>query len=286
METFELRYFLGVAGCENIHKASQNLHVSPAALSKAVSRLEDELGVNLFVREGRNIRLSPQGQLLRLRASEIIRLEEATKLELSGGVNSLQVRICATEILLSQMGVTVSDTLLGTYPGANFQLTHTLSDRETLALIRDGQAHLGIVTAEVSGVPGLKSKLLGHSSFETYVGQGHPLFQKRSVSVASVLEHPFVSIDQPLLGKVAARQSLDGWRDDKFPRKITYLVSSLKTLEELVVSGKAVAYLPQYYGEKLAARAVSMTGCPYACEQKIKLIAKHQKDIGWINRLF
>ncbi|MCX6126924.1 MAG: LysR family transcriptional regulator, partial [Proteobacteria bacterium] len=75
METFELKYFLGVARSENVNLASKTLAVSPGSLSKAIARLESELGVKLFSRIGRNIRLTAEGRHLLERASEILRLE-------------------------------------------------------------------------------------------------------------------------------------------------------------------------------------------------------------------
>ena len=57
METFEIRYFLAAAATENLQTAAQALSLSPPAISRAISRLETELGVKLFNRVGRNIEL-------------------------------------------------------------------------------------------------------------------------------------------------------------------------------------------------------------------------------------
>src|SRR4051812_29253522 len=106
MEIFEIRYFLEVARHQNIHRASETLHVSPGSLSKAVSRIEAELGVKLFERKGRNIRLTDAGRLLKVRGSQIAELEAAARLELSGAEGSFQVTIAGPEVLLSQFGLT------------------------------------------------------------------------------------------------------------------------------------------------------------------------------------
>jgi DNA-binding transcriptional LysR family regulator len=101
-----------------------------------------------------------------------------------------------------------------------------------------------------------------------------------------LLEHPFASPTHALLGRVGARQSLDGWRDDEFPRNIGFRTSSLKTLEELVVSGQAVAYLPDYLGDALDLAVVRVTGCPYTCTQVVRLVARSPRDTSWLARLF
>lgn len=84
MEMFELRYFLGVARYENIRRASEELQTSPGSLSKAVGRIEDELQVKLFAKQGRNIRLTDQGMMLKIGGSRIVEMEEAVKIEIKG----------------------------------------------------------------------------------------------------------------------------------------------------------------------------------------------------------
>lgn len=289
METFELRYFLGVAKTQNIHRASEDLNVSPGSLSKAVARLEDELSVSLFSREGRIIKLTDQGRLLQKRASEIIQLEEATRLELAGIQGSIRVIVTGPEILLSQMGFEFTRTVKKKYPTATFEFIAT-DDLTAIEKVSRGEAHIAIVTADFSSNSELSTKFLEDSKFQTYVGQGHPLYtiakSKKIISIDEVLKYSFVSPNNPLLGKVGVKQSLDGWRDDQFPRKIEYFISSLKILEEFVVGGKAIAYLPDYYAKRLNVEMLKVTGCPYYCSQKVKMVARHPKNISWLNHFF
>lgn len=289
MEIFELRYFLGVAKEENISRASERLHVSPASLSKAISRLESELSVSLFSREGRNIRLTDHGRLFQKRAAEIVQLEESARLELAGHEGLIQVVISGAEILLSEMGLAVANALQAKYPKSKFEFYST-DDESALAKVSRGETHLSVVTCDVSSYPELSSKILAEPTFQTVVGEGHPLHSsaqnKKTVAIERVLEHSFVSPNNLLLGKVGLKQSLDGWRDDKFPRKVDFLTSSLKLLEELVVGGRALAYVPDYYAKRIGAKSLKISGCPYSCSQKVRLVAKNPKDRSWLNQWF
>jgi DNA-binding transcriptional LysR family regulator len=289
MELYELKYFLGVARLENIHRASEKLNVSTASLSKAIGRLEDELGVNLFFRERRNIRLTDQGRLLQRKASEMIQLEESLRLEVAGHPGTIQIVFCGPEILLSKMGTGLGIKIKKRFPTARFEFRACSEDR-ALEQVDRGEAHLAIITGELGTYSELSANLLEEAKFQTYVGEGHPLYlkakAKKTVPVEEVLKYPFVSPDNPLLGKVGARQSLDGWRDDQFPRKVEFLTSSLKILEELVISGAAIAYLPSYFCEKLPVEILKVSGCPYTCLQKIKLIAKNPKNTRWLHQIF
>lgn len=62
MELLQLEYFLTVAKLEHMTKAAQELRIAQPALSKTIARLEQDLGVPLFDRQGRKIRLNPYGQ--------------------------------------------------------------------------------------------------------------------------------------------------------------------------------------------------------------------------------
>ena len=64
MELYQLRYFLEVARQQHVHRSAEKLHVSQPAVTNAIHRMEDELGVPLFFQQGRSIRLSPYGKTL------------------------------------------------------------------------------------------------------------------------------------------------------------------------------------------------------------------------------
>jgi DNA-binding transcriptional LysR family regulator len=287
MEIFELRYFLAVAKNESIHRASEYLSISPGSLSKAIARLEEELQVKLFHREGRHIKITDQGRLLQKRASEIIHLEESAKTELSGHKGGLHVIITGSEIFLAHFGLAVSLDVKKKYPNTTFEYL-ACDDQKAIERIQKGEAHLAIVSSDVP--PELNTKLLGQTTFKTYIGPTHEFYQQtakgKTISVEEVLKKPFVSPNNPLLGAVGFKQSLDGWRDDKFPRKIDYLASSLKLLEQIVTQGLAIAYLPDYLAKPLNLKVLEITGCPYSCSQKIKLVTRNPKEISWINQVF
>ena len=73
-----LRYFLNVAKEQSFTKAAQQLHITQPTLSRQLAALEEELGVTLFARSGRNITLTEEGILFKRRALEILDLEERT----------------------------------------------------------------------------------------------------------------------------------------------------------------------------------------------------------------
>ena len=65
MELLQLKYFLAVAESEHMTNTAKQLHIAQPALTQSIHRLEQELGVSLFERAGRGIRLSPAGAYVR-----------------------------------------------------------------------------------------------------------------------------------------------------------------------------------------------------------------------------
>ena len=61
MELLQLHYFKVVARTESITKASEELYITQPALSKNISRLENEVGARLFDRVGNRIQLNQFG---------------------------------------------------------------------------------------------------------------------------------------------------------------------------------------------------------------------------------
>lgn len=72
MDVRQLRYFLVTAQLEHVTHAARKLSIAQPALSQSLHRLEAELGVKLFAREGRNLRLTEEGAYLKERLSPIV----------------------------------------------------------------------------------------------------------------------------------------------------------------------------------------------------------------------
>lgn len=82
MDIRQLRYFLAVAQEGQFTKAAGRLHMAQPPLSQQIRQLEGELGVVLFKRSGRHIELTDAGQVLAVRAEQILDLVGSAKREL------------------------------------------------------------------------------------------------------------------------------------------------------------------------------------------------------------
>ena len=66
MEFRTLHYFLTVAQERNITRAAEKLHMAQPPLTRQIKRLEEELGVPLLIRGGRQLQLTEEGRFLQI----------------------------------------------------------------------------------------------------------------------------------------------------------------------------------------------------------------------------
>lgn len=135
MELRVLRYFLAAAQKQNITKAAQELLISQPTLSKQLADLEDELGVQLFIRGHRQITLTDEGEYLQTRAREIIQLAEQTALNIKGQeVISGTISIGAGESIAMERIVHVLSEIIKDYPDVKVRLISGNADEMETAL--------------------------------------------------------------------------------------------------------------------------------------------------------
>ena len=94
MELRTLRYFVVTAQERNITRAAEKLTMSQPPLSNQIKGLEEELGVQLFIRGKRRLELTEEGSLLLRRAQELLELADKTKQEIASLREGMSGTIC------------------------------------------------------------------------------------------------------------------------------------------------------------------------------------------------
>ncbi|MEX1058029.1 MAG: HTH-type transcriptional activator IlvY, partial [Natronospirillum sp.] len=93
MDLKALRLFLALAQDLHFGKAAAHTFVSPSTLSRVIARMEDELGVILFERDNRTVKLTAAGRQTRLRAETMVQEWEALRAELQQTPQTLRGQI-------------------------------------------------------------------------------------------------------------------------------------------------------------------------------------------------
>ncbi len=150
-----LVYFNAVAEHLSVREAARRLNVASSAITRQVSGLEDALGMQLFRREGRRLRLSPAGEILYRHSRRLFAPLEAavSELELLRGLKLGSVRIATVESVgLSLLPRLIADFALR-YPRLHIDVSVT-SSANVLSRLVEEQADIGFgfITAPPRGV--------------------------------------------------------------------------------------------------------------------------------------
>lgn len=162
MELWQLRYFVAVGEEEHVGRAAERLHVSQSPLSRQIRQLEEQLGVALFVREGRRLRLTALGREALARARHLLRSADALRshLQSAGRGDAGPVAIGYVQGA-SYNGVLprALARLRQHFPGIEPRL-HPLGSRQQVAALRDSRIDLGFAHGDAAGEPGIQSRRL------------------------------------------------------------------------------------------------------------------------------
>ncbi len=227
--------FRAVAETQHLPKASEGLHLSPPALSRAVRLLEQDMGVPLFRRVGRRIELSEAGEKFLPYLRDAMRLIHDGLLALEGRKLQGRVVIGSGGVLTTAHLLPALETLQEKYPDfvpilLSFQASSIVS-----ALLA-GRIDAAFLSEEVHD-DRIERIPLGHAPCSLWVGRGHPFFGK-SPSLDQVLTQPFVAPPPPDTGGMD-----EGWPPD-LPRKVGVHVDQMRIGLDFCLKGRFIAVLP------------------------------------------
>nr|WP_223435832.1 LysR family transcriptional regulator [Metabacillus dongyingensis] len=121
MDWHQINYFQTVAQVQHITRAADLLSISQPALSRSILKLEDELGVQLFDRKGRNIYLNRYGRMFLNRVEQSIKQIEIGKQEIWDEIHPDNGTISLS--FLPSLGINVVPNIISTfqktYPNVN-----------------------------------------------------------------------------------------------------------------------------------------------------------------------
>ena len=289
MNLTDLRVFTVVARHDSLYAAAEELHLTPSAVSKALRRLEEELGLPLFDRSTRQLVLNERGLLLLERARTLLDLAEQARIDLQGERADMDCRIGGPAVLLWRHGGGLA-TGLQPYPAARLHL-RPLFEGEALAALARGELHAALVTQEALDSPHWSPQWeasdLGELSLSVIAASRHPLARKgrKPVQAVDVLDHPFASPARSLFCGVARGSRSDGWRDDLLPRTIRYWADDLQVLLGFVREGRALAYLPDVAAGEHGLVGIPVVDLGFSSTEQVRLVWNPQRAPRWMREL-
>ncbi|HEY1177825.1 MAG TPA: LysR family transcriptional regulator [Phytomonospora sp.] len=141
-----LRVLESVARHGSVTGAAKELHYSQPSVSHHLGRLETATGAKLVQRVGRGIRLTPEGELLALRAAEILGRLNAASTELAArvGLRAGRVRVAGFQTVLSTLVPKAAVELSRRHPGVELNLVDA-HPAEGLRMLRSGHVDIALI---------------------------------------------------------------------------------------------------------------------------------------------
>jgi DNA-binding transcriptional LysR family regulator len=175
----QLSIFLGVAQREHVTEAADALGLSQGSVSAAVRRLERTLGLPLFHRVGRNVRLTDVGRAVRHLAIQT--LDDARQIEeLSAGYLAFDrgaVAIAAGRVIGAHRLSAWVAPFARSHPDIDVHIRLAATD-DALAMLNDGSADIAVVGSDVRA-QGVESVVLESTELVIVAAREHPLAHSR-----------------------------------------------------------------------------------------------------------
>lgn len=193
MDIRTMQYFLAVIREGTISAAAESLHVAQPSLSRQMKDLEEDLGVTLFERGNRKITLTEEGQVLRRRAEELVRLMQLTQEEIAQVKHRLtgSIRIGAGESQAFRYFAEAATALLKEHP--DIQLHITSGDTQDLMdELDNGLIDLALIFTDFDHEKYRSILLPATDRFGVLMRRDNPLASKAEIKFAELEEVPLM----------------------------------------------------------------------------------------------
>lgn len=242
MELRHLRYFEAVARHSHVTRAAAELHIAQPALSKQISQLELELGVALFDRVGRNVRLTEAGEALLPHARAVMAQVEAARAEMAEriGLRRGRATVGTPPTVVSQLLPPVLAAFNRRYPGIELRL-HEAGVQTLLDLLETGLTDVAVVTLPVEDEH-LAVMPLFSEEMVIAVWRDHPLANRDSVRLDEFEGAPWVLSPENYELREA---TLKACQVAGFTPRVVLDGGETDTLMRFVAAGIGVALVPR-----------------------------------------
>ncbi|MBR1860698.1 MAG: LysR family transcriptional regulator [Lachnospiraceae bacterium] len=200
----QLKYIIQIADSSSMNEAAKALFISQPSLSASVRELEDEIGLEIFVRSNRGISLTPEGKEFLGYARQVVQQYELIenryiagrqiKKRFSVSMQHYTFAVNAFIEVVRQYGIDEYD----------FSVYETRTN-DVIQNVKNFKSEVGILyinefNRKVLGKIFSENDLSFHRLFDchiyAYVAKTHPIAKKRKVSLEELSEYPCIAFDQ------------------------------------------------------------------------------------------
>ncbi|MCR4429637.1 MAG: LysR family transcriptional regulator [Tepidanaerobacteraceae bacterium] len=274
MEIHQLEYVLAVATHQSFTRAAEKLNVSQSSLSQQISKLEKELGVNLFLRTTRAVQLTPAGAEFCIHARKI--LSEISLTRQSINEYSSYERGSIALGVMPVIGYYKLHRLVASFkknfPGIDLNLLEAECE-DLLQMLHDSKIDAAILS-QTNSDPHFQFYPLITDKMVVVTDNLHPISHEKSVNIASLANENFI-VPPPNSGNY--QDFRNACCAAGFEPKILLHCSQVETILGLVSEGLGISVLAYPVAVKSASTGLSILSLEPTIFRKI-FLAIHKNE--------
>lgn len=242
MELRQIQYFIEVAKREHVTEAALALHVAQSAVSRQIFNLESELGVDLFIRDGRNVRLTPIGGIFLNHMEQAMKVIENAKREVEEYRDPEKgvVRIGFPTSLAHYTLPTVISAFREKYPEVKFHLKQGSYHDLTESVIK-GEIDMALL-GPMPKHDKVEGTILFTENMVALLPMNHPFANKRDLSLNQLQHDSFILFPQ---GYVLRDLVVNACKQMGFKPKVSFEGEDIDSIKGLVSAGLGITLIPE-----------------------------------------
>ena len=242
MDLYKLKSFYTVAKLGSFSRAAEVLYLTQPAVSTQIKDLENEYQTKLFDRIGRDIRLTPAGEILIPYVKNILDLLDESRLSVNvlkkAGEGS--VKIGVSELPGARLIPSCLSEFLNTYPKVHVSITAKKSS-EISELVKTNKVDIGIIgnsSPEISAGD-FKGTTIYKDRIVAALSPDHPLAGKESLTVKELSNQPLIVS----LKNTVSRQAIDKlFHRLNIPYKIAYEIENKSMIKTMIEKNLGISF--------------------------------------------
>lgn len=243
MEFRQLQYFIEVAKREHVTEAAHELHVAQSAVSRQIANLESELGIQLFIREGRNVKLTAVGKILSDHATAALQEIDKAKRKIAEFLDPEHgtIRVGFTSSLAANPLPTVISAFRSRYPDIGFQLKQG-AYKQLIDSVARGDIDLAFLGPVPTHEKNVKSHIFFAEKIMALLPAKHPLAKQQTIRLNELQNDTFVLFPPDFILREIA---VNACAQVGFQPKISFEGEDIDAIKGLVAAGLGVTLLPE-----------------------------------------
>jgi len=243
MELRQIRYFIEVAKREHVTEAAHALHVAQSAVSRQIFNLEAELGVDLFIRKGRNVKLTPIGRVFLDHMEQAINVIEDARQVVSEYTDPERgtIHIGFPSSLATYILPTAISAFQSKYPNVQFQLNQGSYYGLQDAVIK-GDVNIALVAPVPAERDQIEGSILFTEKMVALLPMSHPLAHMPSLKLNEIRNDSFILYPKGFILREIIESNC---KQIGFQPKVSFEGKDIDAIKGLVSAGLGISLIPE-----------------------------------------